>query len=328
MDNKTQDFVPIQDIANGMVIMKDNSVAMVIQTSAVNFDLLSENEQMAIIGSFAGLLNSLSFAIQILIRSKKLDISAYLERLVIAEQQQNNLLLKKLIQNYRNFVSSVIRENEVLDKQFFVVISITSLELGMINSSSNKELFLQKALTTLTPRRDHLIRQLGRIGLKATQLDDEKLVKLFYDWYNEPVFDSIEKRTADEAEEAAADEKAAAQAAQPKVQPTPAGPSTPVSTPQPAAITAPPLQAVPTPTEAVTLGTSNAGVMNTPAATATPTSTSVNPTPVYPATRATYNPYPQTFPAQQIHPAQVNQVPRPTNTPFVVEELHDDYGTA
>ncbi len=68
MSATTQDHLPIQDITNDLVILKDGSVAMVIKTSAVNFDLLSEREQLAIIDAFAGLLNSLSFAIQIIIR--------------------------------------------------------------------------------------------------------------------------------------------------------------------------------------------------------------------------------------------------------------------
>jgi hypothetical protein len=307
MDSRTQDFVPLQEIQNSMVVSKNGSVAMIIQTSAVNFDLLSENEQMAIIGSFAGLLNSLSFSIQIVIRSKKLDISSYLEKLVKAEAEQTSPLLKKLMQNYRSFVSSVIRENEVLDKQFYVVISITSLEVGMLNSTSNKELFLQKALTTLTPRRDHIMRQLGRIGLKASQLDDEKLVKLFYDWYNEPVFETMDKQEKDDKEADAKSQKEAEDimvSAQDKVAnpaPSQQPPIQPLSSVPPAAL--PPLQQTTAPL----------------------------PSPIPQAnipTRPAQNPYPNVYPAQQINLPQVGQGQRSNNSPFVVEELHDDYGTA
>ena len=310
MDSRTQDFVPIQDIENGMVISKNGSVAMIIQTSAVNFDLLSEAEQMAIIGSFAGLLNSLSFSIQIVIRSKKLDISSYLEKLVAAEEQQTSPLLKKLMQNYRNFVSSVIRENEVLDKQFFVVISVNSLELGLMFSNNNRELFLQKALTALTPRRDHIIRQLGRIGLKASQLDDEKLVKLFYDWYNEPVFETIEKRAIeDEKEQTAADAEVTKNLGQ----------STPVTTPP-----------VATP---VTINQPIAPVQNVAqsapvAQPIAPVASPVTPTVTQPISQIAQNPYPNVYPAQKINLPSTPAPARSANTPFVVEELHDDYGTA
>lgn len=317
MDSRTQDFVPVQDIQNSMVISKNGSVAMIIQTSAVNFDLLSENEQMAIIGSFAGLLNSLSFSIQIVIRSKKLDISSYLEKLVKAESEQTSPLLKKLMQNYRSFVSSVIRENEVLDKQFYVVISITSLEVGMINSTNNRELFLQKALTTLTPRRDHIMRQLGRIGLKASQLDDEKLVKLFYDWYNEPVFDTMDKQQQDDIEADAKSQKEAEDimiSAQNKV-------SNPTPSQQPPIQSVPPAPLAPLPplTQAQP---ATVPVAPAPSIPVMQTAPKVAPAPV------AQNPYPNVFPAQQINLPQASQNSRPANSPFVVEELHDDYGVA
>ncbi len=180
----TQDHIPIKDIQSDLVLLNDGSYAVVIETSAVNFDLLSENEQLAIISSFAGLLNSLSFPIQIVIRSKRLDISNYIELLVRAEKKQVNPLLKNMMERYRVFVETIIRENEVLDKQFYVVLNISSLELGV---GADKEKKLQKALTLLSPRIDHIIRQLGRIGLTAEPLTTEELIKLYYDVYNENI---------------------------------------------------------------------------------------------------------------------------------------------
>lgn len=174
----------IDKITDDVAILKDGSVVMVIQTSAVNFDLLSENEQLAIIGSFAALLNSLSFSIQILIRSKKLDISHYLNTLKEAERKQTNPLLQLMMQRYRAFVAAIIRDNEVLDKQFYVILAVSPIELGVV-SSSNYEKNLPKAQNLLGPRRDHILKQLSRIGLKSTQLTDERLIRLFYDIYND-----------------------------------------------------------------------------------------------------------------------------------------------
>ncbi|MBI2596409.1 hypothetical protein HYW46_06810 [Candidatus Daviesbacteria bacterium] len=177
----TQNYLPIKDILNDLIILKDGSVSCVIKTSAVNFGLISENEQLAIISSFAGLLNSLSFSIQLVIRSKRLDISSYLKLLDESRNKQNNPLLRDMMGRYRTFIESVIRENEVLDKQFYVVISVSYLELGVIN---NIEKHFSKAITILLPRRDHVIRQLERIGLKATQLNTEALTRLFFDIFN------------------------------------------------------------------------------------------------------------------------------------------------
>lgn len=179
----TKDFIPVTRVEQDTVILNDGSVAMVLQTSAVNFDLLSQQEQLAIIGSFAAFLNSLSFSIQILIRSKKLDISHYLSTLKEAEGKQHNPLLQLMMQHYRAFVAAIIRDNEVLDKQFFVIFAVSPIELGVVKTTDEKT--LQKAITILNPRRDHILKQLSRIGLKSSQLDDERLIRLFYDIYND-----------------------------------------------------------------------------------------------------------------------------------------------
>lgn len=182
MKPSTQQFVAVSDIKNDLVLLKNGDYALVIQSSAVNFGLLSEGEQIAIIGAFAGMLNSLSFSIQILIRSKRLNISSYLQKLDIYRNRQTNPLLADMMVRYRNFVEKTIKENEVLDKQFFVILPLSSLEVGLF---ANPEERIKKALSTITPRRDHIIRQLTRIGLQAKQLTDKELVKLFFDFYNE-----------------------------------------------------------------------------------------------------------------------------------------------
>lgn len=180
----TQQSIPIHEIKNNLCLLKDGSFVAILKTSAVNFDLLSDNEQLAIISSFAGLLNSLSFPIQIVVRSKRLDITSYIHLLSQAQSKQGNPLLKQMMERYRVFVETIIRENEVLDKQFFVCLSVSSLELGVGGDSKSH---IQKAQTILAPRIDHLIRQLGRTGLSCELLSTEKLVKLFYDIYNEQV---------------------------------------------------------------------------------------------------------------------------------------------
>lgn len=178
----TQETIPIEDIKDNLIFLKDGSVSLILSTTAVNFALLFETEQFSIISSFAGLLNSLSFPIQILIISKRLDVSSYLTTLDKATQRQNNPKLAALTAYYRRFVENLIKERDVLDKQFYVCINVTGYELGVLKKSVEER--VAKANTVLTPRRDHLIRQLGRIGLKAKQLQTVELIKLFYDLYN------------------------------------------------------------------------------------------------------------------------------------------------
>ena len=191
----SQEFLGIEDIQNNLVLLSDGSCVLVIETTAVNFGLLSEKEQEALIFAYSGLLNSLSFPIQIYLRSKHKDISGYLKRLEEAEQKQTNLLLKTRISKYREFVAATVKEKNVLDKKFYIVIPFSSLELGassvknMINVNNKglpypKDYIVNRAQTVLTPRRDHLIRQLARLGLKGTHLTTQKLVELFHDIYN------------------------------------------------------------------------------------------------------------------------------------------------
>lgn len=165
-----------------MMLLKDGGAAIILQTQALNFGLLSEEEQMAIIFSFGQLLNSLSFSIQIVIRSKRLDISSYINILDQAIKLQNNQLLAKLMVDYRQFVQTTIKEQEVLDKSFYTVIPLSSIEMGLKLGGSGQQFI--KAKTILEPRRDQLIKQLNRVGLKATQLDNKKLIETFFDIYN------------------------------------------------------------------------------------------------------------------------------------------------
>lgn len=195
----TQEHLPIEDIQNNLVILKDGSCALILAVSSVNFDLLSEREQEAIIYAYGALLNSLTFSVQILIRSQRKDISAYIDLLKKQEEKKKSSpLLAKLISNYREFVAEMVKKNNVLDKKFYVVIPFSSLEMGAASTLTSliqrskslpyaKDYIVQKAITSLAPKRDHLIRLFARIGLVAKQVETKELVKLFYEIYNSDV---------------------------------------------------------------------------------------------------------------------------------------------
>jgi hypothetical protein len=196
----TQEHLEIDEIFDDLVILKNSGAALVIQTTAVNFGLLSETEQDAIIYAYAGLLNSLSFPIQVVVRSKRMDVSSYLESLIKWEQKQVNEKIRIQIRKYREFISSTIRENNVLDKRFYVVIPMFPEEIGLGATSPlggfskkpagprySKEYIVDRAKNILLPKRDHLMRQLTRLGLKASHLSTQQLIELFYDIYNPAV---------------------------------------------------------------------------------------------------------------------------------------------
>lgn len=181
----TQDHLDIETIRDDLVILKNGICSVVIQTSAINFGLLSEEEQDATIYAYAGLLNSLSFPIQIVIKSEKKDISAYLELLGAQEKKLHDPLLQGRMKSYRQFIETTITEQNVLDKKFYLIVSYQLVTLsGRVEISDD---LLQKAKADLEPKRDHIIKQLTRIGLTASQLNSQSLMQLFHSFYNSAV---------------------------------------------------------------------------------------------------------------------------------------------
>lgn len=192
----TQEHLDIEDIKDDLVLLKGGQVALVLQTTAINFDLLSEKEQDAMIAAYSGLLNSLSFPVQIAIRSKRMDISSYLEKLAALEREQGNEHLKERIKKYQEFVKNLISKNEVLDKRFYIVLRYGEVTFAPPTSFWDKFLgrktkpsapspkIFERAKTQLAPRRDHLLGQLEKIGVRGRQLTTSELTELFYDIYN------------------------------------------------------------------------------------------------------------------------------------------------
>ena len=202
----TQDHLEIEDIANDLVLTKDGSCSMILKTSSVNFDLLSVKEQEAMIYAYAAMINSLTFPLQILIRSSLKDVSSYIKRLREQETKMNDQLMKKQVSSYRNFVEEVVKKNNVLTKAFYIIIPFYSTELGVqavaksglpfLNKSKRqlpapKTEILSKAQISLEPKKEHLIRLFGRLGLNVKQLNTKELIQLFYQIYNQnSIFDN------------------------------------------------------------------------------------------------------------------------------------------
>lgn len=178
----TQEHLEIEEIKNDLLFLKSGAAALVIEVSALNFGLLSEEEQDATIYAYAGLLNSLSFPIQILVKSDKKDISGYLELLSKRQEKIKDPTLKERMKSYRKFVEETIVERNVLEKEFYCIIPYKPVTLK--KSRKIDQEFLKKALADLEPKRDHLIKQFARIGLTAQQLNSKNLLKLFHDLYN------------------------------------------------------------------------------------------------------------------------------------------------
>ncbi|GIW63896.1 MAG: hypothetical protein KatS3mg091_698 [Patescibacteria group bacterium] len=182
----TQQFVEIEDIWEDIVMLKDYSCFNIIEVGAINYWFLSQEEQESVIYSFAEFLNSLSFPVQISILSRKMDISSYLEFVDNKIKEQKSQKLKDLLVSYQNFIKDIVKQNTVLEKRFFVVIPFSPLELGVkaIKGKLNKNFVFQRAKVSLSPKRDHILRLLSKIGLKGSVLPKQEIVELFHNIYN------------------------------------------------------------------------------------------------------------------------------------------------
>lgn len=183
----TQTFIEVEDVKDDILLLKDYSASIVIEIGAVNFWLLSQEEQASIIYAYGSLLNSLSFPVQILILSKKIDISSYIEYLDGKIKIQQNDLIRSRLSSYKEFIKNIVKKNTVLEKRFFFTVPFTPLELGVSGVNAHglhKEYVISRAKTSLYPKRDHLLRLLAKVGLRATVLQKQELVDLYYNLYN------------------------------------------------------------------------------------------------------------------------------------------------
>lgn len=183
----TQSFVEIEDIRDDIIILKDYSASIVIEVGAVNFWLLSQEEQESIIYAYGSLLNSLSFPVQILIWSKRINISSYLEYLEDKINKQQNELIARRLHGYRDFIKNIVKKNTVLEKRFFFSIPFSPLEMGMAGANAKKmsiEYVVSRAKISLYPKRDNLLRLLLKVGLRPAVLYKQELAELFYNLYN------------------------------------------------------------------------------------------------------------------------------------------------
>ncbi len=192
----TQDFVPIQEIRDGIVILKDNSMRAIVLASSLNFALKSADEQNSIIFQFQNFLNSLDFSVQIFIQSKKLDIRPYIALLEERYKEQLTELMKIQTREYIEFIKTFVENSSIMTKSFFIVIPYTP---PLISSNSNPlgNLINKKEEVKVTPNeqfneyRSQLEQRVGvveqglvRCGVRVAELGTEEVVELYYKIFN------------------------------------------------------------------------------------------------------------------------------------------------
>ena len=200
--NSTQGTLLFSELRDSMVIMKDGSFRAVVACKSINFDLMAETEREGVEMSYQDFLNSINFSIQILVRSQRIDIRPYIEKLEGLRRNEDNMLLARLMDNYIDFIDELSQEANIMDKSFFVIIPYYSSKEAEHNMNETKNFFkalnrnkstgpiqinrdvYDKATTEMNHRCDAVIQGLYSIGINAVRLNTEALGHLFYSFNN------------------------------------------------------------------------------------------------------------------------------------------------
>lgn len=193
----TQTHLPIAEIKEGTVILKDGTMRAVLLTSSINFALKTEEEQNALISSYVSFLNGLDFPVQIVVQSRRLQIKSYLEKLLKLEKEQTNELLRAQTADYRAFIAEFVEIGQIMTKRFFVVVPFDPMSNRQKSFWARFKEVLRPALTVrlkeerFQKRKSDLdvrIRQVASglqgIGLEVVQMDTQSLIELYYSSYN------------------------------------------------------------------------------------------------------------------------------------------------
>lgn len=198
----TQNTLLISEIRDGIVIMRDGSMRAVIMGSAINFDLMSTQEQTGVEYAYQGFLNSLHFPVQIVVASRKIDLDGYIEKLQARRQDQTNALLANLMDDYIANITALVDEVNIMDKKFYIVVpyfplAVPTQSKNIVNrfraaltpaaTVSINETDFRQYKQELTQRVALVSNGLTQIGIKAIPLNTQELIDLYYGWYNPDV---------------------------------------------------------------------------------------------------------------------------------------------
>jgi hypothetical protein len=195
----SQDFVPIEQVRDGILVLKDGTMRAIVMASSVNMVLKSEDEQAAILHQFENFLNSLDFSIQIFVQSRSLDIKPYLSLLEEQIKTQQSELMKIQIREYIDFVRGFVGGANIMTKGFYVVVpySPPSLEVtptaegiqAIFNSQKSNPQHISMQLfeeyrSQIEQRLSVVVQGLSRAGIRSVQLGTEEVIELFYRLFN------------------------------------------------------------------------------------------------------------------------------------------------
>jgi len=190
-----QEFVPIKEVRDGIVTLKDGTMRAILMTSSINFALKSEEEQMAILIQFQNFLNSLEFSLQIFVQSRDLDIRPYIAKLEELYKQQTSDLMRIQTKEYIDFVKNFVSATNIMVKRFFIVVpysqtiisssksGIPSLKRGRETTEETSAHF-EENRSQIEQRISVIEQGLARTGIRVLNLGTEEIIELFYKLFN------------------------------------------------------------------------------------------------------------------------------------------------
>jgi hypothetical protein len=180
----TQDFLQFDQIKDGLIILKNKGLRAVLMVSSLNFVLKSTEEQNAILYQFQNFLNSLDFSCQILILSRRLNITGYLDKLSEIEKKEENELLQVQISEYRKFIDQIMRGGSVMQKTFYVVVPFAISEGKNSPKLNLTEQTFQRAKNQLMQRIEFIVLGLRSCSLEAIPLNTLEIAELLWSVYH------------------------------------------------------------------------------------------------------------------------------------------------
>lgn len=194
----SQDLIPVSEIRDGVAILHDGTLRMVLLISSMNFALKSEDEQNAIIFAYQDFLNALDFPVQVSISSRKMDITPYLEQVKALREKQQNELLRLQMDEYIHFVEELVKGSNIMTKTFFVTIPFSvgqsrkegflgRITKGLRGAAGGRQVSDQEFehnRAQLLQRAQQIASGLSSLGLRVVPLNTQELLELYYSVYN------------------------------------------------------------------------------------------------------------------------------------------------
>ncbi len=130
--NAVQDWLQFESIfENGIIKLKDSSYIKIIKVYPINYNLKTELEKEAILDSYKRFFQSCNFNLQVLIQSKKEDLSKNINKI---KKLSNNIEISK---KYIEYIQNLNKSKKSSNKNFYIIIKSFTLDQNINKNIEN-----------------------------------------------------------------------------------------------------------------------------------------------------------------------------------------------